>query len=110
MKKKSSHSVEGAMSYYSSPSYQSSHPCSLTQRVTHTCHQQLFSTAKLPALTPSPQRPQPKAKQGDLQDVLAGGGFQEERLTPSQACTLRLGSVSCFATEAFQAVSVWIAT
>lgn len=111
--KKSSQPVglkERAMSYYSSPAYQSSHPHSLTQRVTHTCHQPLLSTAELPALTSPPEPPQPTAKQGDPQDVLAGEGFPEEQLTPSQACTVRLGSVSCFATEAFQAVSVWIAT
>lgn len=101
---------EGAMSYYSSPGSQSSHPCSLTQRVTHTHHQPALSTAKLPALTSPAQPPQPRAKQGDLQDALPGGGFHEERLIPSQACTVRFGSVSCFATEAFQAVSVWIAT
>lgn len=64
MKKKTSQSVEWAMSYYSSPSYQSSHPCSLTQRVTHTCHQSLLSTATLPALTSSPQHPKPEHSRG----------------------------------------------
>lgn len=46
----------------------------------------------------------------DHGDLPTGGGLQEEQLAPSQACGARLGSVSCFATEAFQAVSVWIAT
>lgn len=37
-------------------------------------------------------------------------GPYKERLPPSQPCRPRLGSVFCFATKAFQAVSVWIAT
>lgn len=57
--KKSSQSVnfkERAVSYYSSPGYQSSHPCSLMQRVTHTRHCPPSQAASTYHLSPQPSR------------------------------------------------------
>lgn len=107
------------------PASQSSPPCSPTPSITYTCHepglslgsQGSLSVARAPSThlaTPSPHSwegpPSPRRSRGTQGTFPPGGGLQEEQLAPSQACGTRLGSAPCFATEAFRAVSVWIAT
>lgn len=87
--KKSSQAVdlkEGAMSYYSSPGYQSSHPCSLTQRVTQPHHCSPQPSCQHLAATHHLSLPSPEQTRGTSRmSLLEEGSKRSSSLPPKHA-------------------------